>query len=328
MRYGRSALIIGFIAFLAFSFSCDELPIAGNAAADHARLVGGPAGAIPHRAEHHHINDRCQYAVPITQTGTYRFSNRGANTDGPAHASCTVFGQSQIANDLWYCFTAPCDGGVIFETCGLTSVDTKIAVYDGCACPSGDDTLIACNEDACGLQSSILFDVVAGQQYLLRLGNFAGPSGRPGEGSFSIECVDLPSNETCDTATGPLAIPSVTPGSTELAAFETAPPCTAALTAPNVWYSVVGTGTTVTASLCNAATTFDTRLAVYCGSCDGLTCVAGNDQFCGDQSRVTWCAAPGVTYFIAVHGFDDAVGPFELELSENGIPCTPAVACP
>jgi hypothetical protein len=273
-------------------------------------------------------NDLCANAMPIAGEGTFPFDNLGAATDGPAHATCTFFGQNQIANDVWYCWTATCDSGVQLETCGMTTVDTKIAVYDGCACPPGDANLIACNEDDCDLQSRVRFETVAGQQYLIRIGNFAGPSGDPGTGQFSLTCVPVPSNDRCQNAVGPLAIPSTTAGTTNFATLDGAPPCIAELTAPGVWYTVRGTGTTITASLCSAATNYDTRIAVYCGDCDMLTCVGGNDQFCGDVSQISWCAQEGATYFILVHGFRRNIGSFELELTEDGVPCKPLVECP
>ena len=53
-------------------------------------------------------------------------------------------------------------------------------------------------------------------------------------------------------------------------------------------------------------------------------CVAGNDEaiYCGNtgsQSRVTWGASPGTTYYVLVHGFRDAAGNFELQLSAQPV---------
>jgi hypothetical protein len=325
MKWERTAPLIALLGCLALTSGCGEAPEGPAAGTARALGVDGP---VRLNVDPPLSNDDCADATEIRGGGIFPFDNRGATTDGPPHDSCTFFGQNQFDRDLWYCWTAPCDGGVVFETCGMTIIDTKLAVYDSCTCPTGDESLIACNEDACDLQSSILFEAVAGQQYLLRLGIFAGPSGFPGPGSFSLRCVDIPSNDTCAGAVGPLAIPSTTAGSTEFAFFDDAPPCNAALTTPNVWYSVVGTGTTITASLCSPATTYDTRISVYCGTCDDLTCVGGNDQFCGDQSQISWCSQAGATYYILVHGFRDEHGPFELELSANSQACTPTVACP
>jgi hypothetical protein len=61
---------------------------------------------------------------------------------------------------------------------------------------------------------------------------------------------------------------------------------------------------------------FDTLLAVYTGSqVDDLQEVASNDDNddCGHQSKVSFSAASGVTYHIAVDGKNGATGYFELD---------------
>ena len=134
-------------------------------------------------------SDDCANAEQIAGDGVFRFDNSTATTDGLPHAACLAFGQDQINNDVWFCWTASITGEVTVETCGLTAVDTKIAAYDGCTCPEGNG-LLACNDDACSLQSRITFNAVKGQQYLLRIGTFPLASG--GTGSFSIQTSDPP----------------------------------------------------------------------------------------------------------------------------------------
>ncbi len=133
-------------------------------------------------------NDSCATPEAIAGEGTFAFDNSAATTDGLPHASCLAFGLDQIENDVWFCWTAPCTSLVRIETCGLTGVDTRIAVYDGClVCPPTDLEKLACNDDSCGLQSRVSFNAVAGQTYMIRIGTFPGSSG--GLGQFSIACV-------------------------------------------------------------------------------------------------------------------------------------------
>jgi hypothetical protein len=94
-----------------------------------------------------------------------------------------------------------------------------------------------------------------------------------------------------------------------------------------VWYSLVGTGTTLTASTCTGATTYDSKISVYCGTCTSLICIDGNDDACGLQSSVTWCAQAGATYLVLVHGFGGQSGTFELEIADSGTSCTPTIQC-
>jgi hypothetical protein len=135
------------------------------------------------------------------------------------------------------------------------------------------------------------------------------------------ECVDA---ELLDT-------PSDTTCSTELATFDGAPFCGTSQTAPGVWYKVIGTGTTITASTCDQAD-FDTKITVYCGDCPvaDLVCVTGQDDnpACGGfTTELSWCSQAGAEYLILVHGFGAAVGEFTLSLTEDGVPCTADVQC-
>jgi subtilisin-like proprotein convertase family protein len=148
-----------------------------------------------------------------------------------------------------------------------------------------------------------------------------------------------PANDDCAAPGGPLAVPSLTSGSTigatvspEGAAF-----CgTSQGTGGDVWYTVIGTGNAITASTCfndsPGSADYDTKITVWCGDCDTLQCVAGNDDSpnCGLPdflSTVTWCSTPGAEYRIMVHGFGSATGSFELSLADAG-PCMPSDGCP
>lgn len=80
--------------------------------------------------------------------------------------------------------------------------------------------------------------------------------------------------------------------------------------APGVWYSFIGTGDFIQLSLCNS--NYDTKLQVFEGSCDALTCVDGNDDSCGLQSEVDFVSEVGTEYFFYVFGFGSSQGDFEL----------------
>ena len=76
-----------------------------------------------------------------------------------------------------------------------------------------------------------------------------------------------PANDLCTDAIGPLAVPSTTAGTTIAATIDiVAPFCETAVTSPGVWYTVIGTGNTMTVSTCNDAT-YDNKISVYCGDC-------------------------------------------------------------
>jgi hypothetical protein len=290
-------------------------------------LMGNEALCLPPPA----ANDDCANADPISGKGLFAFDNSAATTDGPqGHSACLQFGLTGLDNDVWFCWTATSTDTVQVDTCGLTSVDTKIAVYDGCACPVDDARLLACNDDVCGLQSSLQFSAVANQQYLIRVGTFPGAAG--GVGQFRIQNINTPANDLCQNAIGPLAVPSSTPGSTSFATVDSSFPfCGTSITAPGVWYTVVGTGNTMTATTCNAFFGYDTKISVYCGSCTSPICIGGNDDLCsggasGLLSTVTWCSESGSTYLILVHGFSSASGDFILDVFDT-TPCGSPIPC-
>jgi hypothetical protein len=91
-----------------------------------------------------------------------------------------------------------------------------------------------------------------------------------------------------------------------------------------VWYTLVGDGSYVTISTCDSAN-FDTKLGVYSGSCGSLSCVAGNDDFCGLRSTAGFATNLGVNYYILVHGYETETGNFGLNISCSA-PCTPIPA--
>ncbi len=121
------------------------------------------------------------------------------------------------------------------------------------------------------------------------------------------------------------------PGTSNFATNEVpAPPvCGTSVTAPGVWYKftdISGTGVNVTASVCVA--NYDTKIHVYSGSCDMLTCVGSNDDFCGLQSEFSWMTDGSSEYLILVSGFGAATGNFELELTGLAPGIYPLINCP
>lgn len=141
-----------------------------------------------------------------------------------------------------------------------------------------------------------------------------------------------PVNDLCADAIT-VAIPSSTAGTLVESTNDSAPSCSVCQSTGGVWYKVVGTGNRITASLCNAGTTFDSKLSVYKGSCGSLVCEDGNDDLgttgafpyacalSGSRSGVTWCSTLGTEYYILVHSFSTLAG-FTLDVSEDITPCT------
>ncbi len=133
------------------------------------------------------INDACADASVVTN-GAYPFDTRGASTDGPA-ASC-----STIDNDIWYSYTATCDGTLTVSLCDSTDFDSALAVYEGCTCPPSLGTPLACNDNYCGTAGYVYISVTSGTCYLIRVG---GTSGASGTGEMTITCIPTGSGACC-----------------------------------------------------------------------------------------------------------------------------------
>src|SRR5688572_26633941 len=80
-------------------------------------------------------------------------------------------------NDTWYIFTADTGGMYTFTTCGLSTCDTKIYIYDHCAgLVWGEDNqgTIQYNDDFCALQTSLNVSLMQDSTYWIRIGDYQG----------------------------------------------------------------------------------------------------------------------------------------------------------
>ncbi len=57
--------------------------------------------------------DDCLSAQPLKGYGTYAFDTSAATTDGLSDGLCDFFGNQQIFNDVWFCYTASFGSGTI-----------------------------------------------------------------------------------------------------------------------------------------------------------------------------------------------------------------------
>lgn len=141
-------------------------------------------------------NDVCSGAEVIGDVTGFAWSNVCATQSGDNPGCASTFTNPY---DLWYEYTATCDGQLTVDTNGST-FDTRLALWDSCG-----GTVIECDDDdGIGTQSLItLTGVVTGQVFLIQVGGF---SGAQGDGILNIEC-GLPdgtpvSGLTCEPSAG------------------------------------------------------------------------------------------------------------------------------
>ncbi len=249
--------------------------------------------------------DSCASPQLIVGAGTFAFDNNGATT-GIEGQTCTF-----INSDIWLEWTADFSGTCEFSTCGAT-FDTKIAAYPATgACPLVGSAL-GCNDDACGVQSTITFPVTSGSAYLLQIGSYSAST--QGSGNFTLiafgACQDdfLEDNDDC-------AMPALAPQGLTSGLWIAGD---GALTgADGDFYGVtVAPGETLTVDIYFTHTSGDTDLFLYDlngGSC-GVGYSAGTNLAYGysasDNESVSWINTGGSSVDVIIHvdaygtGFD------------------------
>ena len=147
-----------------------------------------------------------------------------------------------------------------------------------------------------------------------------------------------PAQSLCSAAVPIPAIPS-TGGSVTVsgatvcsAGIQAVPTCGTTLNTSNgFWHSFTAPcNGAVTMTTCNAATSFDTKMGVFTGTCTGpspagLTCVVGNDDDCAAftfRSTVRFNAVGGTTYLVYITGFTTASGSYDLTTTFVGDVCS------
>ncbi len=286
-------------------------------------------------------NDLCANAAPIGE-GSHSFCTLGALSQGPAYpvgSPCIQFGFDSIDRDIWYRYTADAFGSVVVSTCG-TTWDTRLAAYTNAfpspntSCPAEGfsfTAVIACNDDfaGCGLASRIEFNVIPGQQYLIRVGGYVGYSG---VGTLNVEFTS--EGQTCEdaidlgfTSTNGEYVLGTTLDNDPAADVS---PCGLGDTVPE-WYKFTAScplliSPTITITTCHEYTDFDTVISVWRagsgGQCLGEFVVCNDDSTApGCQlnglnrlSKVTFPADNKEVFYLRVSGYQGAVGNFHLQV--------------
>jgi hypothetical protein len=256
-------------------------------------------------------NNNCQNAKPVGEVTNMSFNTTGATSDGPRLC--------MSGPNIWFCYTASCTGKATVDLAG-SSYDTMLAVYDDCKCYPTSNDLIECNDDFGNTyQSKIVFDAVAGNQYLIEVGGYGNETG---QGLLTVSCQGVqPPPSSKDDCQNAKSVGDVKNQqfSTTNATFDGPGLC---MTSPNIWYCYTATCTgNVTVSL--AGSSYDTMLAVY----DGCECyptasdlIECNDDYGNTyQSAVTFAAVTGSQYLIEVGGYGNDKGDGLLTISCQGV---------
>jgi len=248
-------------------------------------------------------NDDCADATPIGDVTNLPFTTLGAGYDGGG--SCLT------SPNVWYCYTATCDGFATFSLCG-SGYDTKMAVYDGCSCPVG--TQLGCNDDYCGLQSELRIAVTAGHQYLVEVGGYGSNSGT---GILNVSCEggEPPENDNCSDVTPVTLVTNVTTTFTGNNENATGDCATLDPGATEVWEAFTLTQKMdVTIDLCGTSPAFELVYVVLADACpcgELIFAATTNWDLCSGDGNITM-TFPGLdagTYYLPVLSYHPSYPP-------------------
>lgn len=332
---GLAPDIMGWQLTTVYKMSWDGKQLAGHGIAPDGKLWNWWADLRPAPPN----NDLCVNAKNITPNHTmvpfHIFTNTfevaGSTTEASSDAPHSCASSFEPSVNTWYKYTAPVNGYLYLDLCdtGSSLLNPFIAVHTGC--PANGSNEVICRTDChesddcdrpCVMPPSL--SLTGGQTYYIQVGGGADEAGHP----ITLKHRFLPINDDCDDAVQIVDVPSTTPGSTVRMGIDSGAVCNFQVPdGSGVWYTVMGLGTTMTASTCGLAD-FDTKISIFCGGCGRMACIDSNDDACGgSQSSISWCAERGMVYHILVHGDQLDAGPFQLDIAHNRQRCTPTFNC-
>lgn len=303
------------------SLSCQDVGPCNGTAENEPDCGGGGAGGAGVDTVNGGCNSSPPVFSPITCGQTY-CSSAGAN--------------GSFRDTDWYAVTVT--GGTEFTWTVNGSFDTLAGIVNngGVADCAGVSAFLVFATGAAFSDVTVSACVPAGTWWMFAAPSVFGGVACESPYTATLTCAPCdagaPPNDTCNTAIA-LSVPSSILGTTDFATADPGlPACGTSISAPGVWYTVVGDGTTLSAATCNPGTFYDTKLHVFCGSCatGQWVCLAGDDDFCGfppGHSTVFWCTNPGQVYYILVNGFGGGTGDFELSVTSDGVNCGGGVSC-
>lgn len=319
-------------------------------------------GTVPLAAQP--ANDDCSGAIVI-DVGVTSFDNSTATSSSAVADGSQCLGSflSDVQMDLWFSYTPPENGYATFSTCPVSfpiGFDTDLVVYTG---DCSDLTQVACNGDACfGFGSTVTdLSVDVGVEYLIRIGGFNGATGTA---ELNVSFVAGVDPEDCTTAgdedvdgladcadpdcsSEPICASDecvgaiiVSEGLTEFdnslastsSDFALVGSCDASGAYSDLWFSYTAPADGVAQfSTCpGGASSFDTDMFIYTGSCGDLNQIRCDGDGCGNApdergSRIDNLAVfSGQEYLIRIGGFNGSVGSgfLDVQFSLEGDQCS------
>jgi hypothetical protein len=264
------------------------------------------------------------FASATLLTGTTATAT-GNNSTATKQAGEPNIAGNQGGKSLWYAWTAPANGKVTINTEG-SNFDTLLGVYTGSVVSAL--TAVAQDDDTSrtDLTSTVTFSATAGTTYYIAVDGYnygRGAGAASGNVVLNLTELQAPANDNFASATLLTGTTVTWTGTNTAATKEVGEP-----TIPNapggasIWFAWVAP-TSGRVTINTEGSKFDTTLGVYTGSVvSALTKVAQNDDVSRTDltSSVSFVAAAGTTYYIAVDGYRAATGTVVLNLATAAVP--------
>ncbi len=134
----------------------------------------------------HHESDDCGSALLVCPGLVVHAATNEASNDGSSSCENTPGG-----GDVWYKYVPSASGTLSLSLCG-SMFDTVLSIHSNCP---GSGVELACNDNACDLQSGLTIDVTTGTEYFVRVGGNGSSVG-----AFSLlldgpSCVERPASD-------------------------------------------------------------------------------------------------------------------------------------
>lgn len=276
-------------------------------------------------------NNVCSDAIAITpDSGRVTGSLTNATKFFGLDSACAY---DPTALSIWYSVIGTGEILAISTCSRRLNFDSAISVSSGSCgnhvCITYNANNIVYCEGTTHPVVSLTLRTEIGVEYLIAVEALNFPS--QADCDLTVSTVQVPVNDECQGATviqpdtGPIA-GSITNATGFFDINSTC--CGNIYDAPDVWYSMIGTGDVYAVSTCSSALNFDTSIGVSKGSCDRQERIVYNTYGFNDCTESSYSAARavyrtevGVEYFIVVEGVNyPSEGEFTLELSRVEVP--------
>lgn len=212
------------------------------------------------------------------------------------------------APDQFFYVDVPADKALSIGLIG-SSYDSQHRLAYGNNCPGA--VSIICQDDP-DIQTHNWFNSTGSTQRVWWVQD--GFSGSSGSFVLAWNILEPKENDFCQNAIE-IGCGQTLSGSTYLATPEEAAYCGTSLNTSNgVWHRFLGNGGNATVDLCGSD--FDTKIGIYEGTCNALSCIDGGDDDgdCGSNPVITVPTMNGVTYYILITGYNANQGDYQITL--------------